>query len=91
MPMQPRPWPKVPELTVQVAWTVAARGPARLMIQGEDGSGDDRHAVGAATGSAEDVPGLQSRDASFDRCSWRWQGPVDRPLGRSEVLVLEDV
>lgn len=37
----------------------------------EDGCGDDGHPVGAAAGPAEDLPGLESRDASFDRCSFR--------------------
>ena len=55
-----------------------------MPLQGEDGFGDDGHAVGADAGSAEDLPGLQSCHASFDGCSGGGQGPVDRPLGGGE-------
>ena len=56
-----------------------------MTLQGEDGCGDGGHAVEAAAGLAEDAPGLQPCDASFDRCSRRRQGPVDGSLGRGEV------
>ncbi|MFB7222195.1 transposase [Streptomyces sp. NPDC056227] len=38
--MQPRPWPKVPELTAQVARAVAARGPYPLAMRVRDELGE---------------------------------------------------
>lgn len=38
--MQPRPWPKVPELTVQVARAAAARGPYPLAMRVRDELGE---------------------------------------------------
>ena len=40
MSMRPMPWPKVPELTAQVARTVAARGPYPLAMRVRDELGD---------------------------------------------------
>jgi transposase len=40
MSMQPRPWPKVPELTAQVARAVAARGPYPLAMRVRDELGE---------------------------------------------------
>lgn len=38
--MQPRQWPKVPELTAQVARAVAARGPYPLAMRARDELGE---------------------------------------------------
>lgn len=40
MSMQPRPWPKVPELTARVARAVAARGPYSLAMRVRDELGE---------------------------------------------------
>lgn len=40
MSMQPRPWPKVPELTAQVARAVAVRGPYPLAMRVRDELGE---------------------------------------------------
>jgi hypothetical protein len=55
-----------------------------LLLQGEDGFGDDAHAVGVDAGSAEDLPRLQLCQASFDRCPGRGKGPDLGPFGEGE-------
>jgi hypothetical protein len=40
MSMQPRSWPRVPKLTAQVAWSVAARGPYPLAMRVRDELGE---------------------------------------------------
>lgn len=40
MSMRPRPWPKAPELTAQVARAVAARGPYPLAMRVRDELGE---------------------------------------------------
>lgn len=40
MPVQPRPWPQIPELTAQVARSVAGRGPYPLAMRARDELGE---------------------------------------------------